>query len=104
MRAVSRLLVTANLTLGLRHDARRPYELRSLDLQLSTHPSADGSATVSQGLTTVQVSVYGPREGKQKANAVHDRANISVEVGVASWAQTGGGKRARGDKWVPYQT
>ncbi|WVW78828.1 hypothetical protein I302_100790 [Kwoniella bestiolae CBS 10118] len=83
---------------GLRHDARRPYELRSTSFQLNTHPTAEGSSTVTQGLTTVQVSVFGPREPKLRSTASHDRAVINVEVGVVPWAQGGGGKRIRGDK------
>ncbi|WVF70165.1 hypothetical protein IAT40_004953 [Kwoniella sp. CBS 6097] len=85
---------------GLRHDARRPYELRSTSFALSTQPNAEGSSTVTQGLTTIAVSVYGPREPRSRANASHDRAVISVEVGVVPWAQGGGGgmKRTRGDK------
>ncbi|WWC59108.1 uncharacterized protein I303_101656 [Kwoniella dejecticola CBS 10117] len=84
---------------GLRHDARRPYELRSTSFQLNTHPTAEGSSTVTQGLTTVQVSIFGPREPRQRSQASHDKAIISVEVGVVPWAQGGGGvKRVRGDK------
>lgn len=86
---------------GLRHDARRPYELRSLSFQLLPHPQADGSATVSQGLTSVQVAIYGPREPKSKSNSNAERAVISVEVGVVPWAQSGGAKRSRGDRYVP---
>ncbi|KAI9635570.1 ribosomal protein S5 domain 2-type protein [Dioszegia hungarica] len=83
---------------GLRHDARRPYELRSMSFHLSPHPTADGSATVTQGLTTVSVSVFGPREPRQRSSSSHDRAVIAVEVGVAPWAGTGAQRRARGDK------
>ncbi|ORX33277.1 putative phosphorolytic exoribonuclease [Kockovaella imperatae] len=83
---------------GLRHDARRPYELRSLSLELSTHPNADGSSTVSQGLTTVSASVFGPREPKQRAGSVHDKASVVVEVGVAPWAGAREVRRTRGDK------
>ena len=83
---------------GLRHDARRPYELRALSLTLSPNTQADGSATVTQGLTTVSVSVFGPREPKQRASSNHDRAVLTVEVGVAPWAGTGAQRRTRGDK------
>jgi exosome complex component RRP41 len=83
---------------GLRHDARRPYELRSLSFQLLPHPHADGSATVSQGLTSVQVVIYGPREPKSRSNSHPDKAVISVEVGVVPWAQSGGAKKSRGDR------
>ena len=85
---------------GLRHDARRPYELRSLSFQLLPHPQADGSATVTQGLTSVQVAIYGPREPKTRSASNAERAVISVEVGVVPWAQSGGAKRSRGDRWV----
>ncbi|WWD21979.1 hypothetical protein CI109_106467 [Kwoniella shandongensis] len=99
---------------GLRHDARRPYELRSTSFLLSTHTASsssssssssgltppDGSSTVTQGLTSVQVTVFGPREPKQRSQAAHDRATVVVEVGVVPWAAGGGGgaKRTRGDK------
>ncbi|RSH90141.1 Exosome non-catalytic core component [Saitozyma podzolica] len=83
---------------GLRHDARRPYELRSTSFSLGTHPTADGSSTVTQGLTSVSVTVFGPREPKQRAGVTHDRASIVVEVGVALWAGTGAQRRTRGDK------
>ncbi|CAD6586565.1 MAG: Exosome non-catalytic core component, partial [Tremellales sp. Tagirdzhanova-0007] len=84
----------------LRHDARRPYELRNLTLQLSSHPASDGSATVSSGLTSVSASVFGPREPRQRmgGNAGHDRAVITVEVGVAPWAGAREVRRTRGDK------
>lgn len=88
------------LSIGLRHDSRRPYELRSISLDLQTHPSSDGSATVTQGLTTVQCCVFGPREAKQRANTSHDKAGVVVEVGVAPWAGSRETKRTRGDKYV----
>lgn len=84
--------------LGLRQDARRPYELRSTSFQLSTHSSSDGSSTATQGLTTVEVSVFGPREPRNRGLASHDRAVVSVEVGVVPWAAGAGARRTRGDK------
>jgi exosome complex component RRP41 len=83
---------------GLRVDGRRPYELRSVSMTFSPQAHADGSATMQQGLTTVTVSVFGPREPRSRANAIHDRANLVVEVGVAGWSQPGVGQRNRGDK------
>ena len=85
---------------GLRHDARRPYELRSISAHLSSSPHADGSAKVTQGLTSVSVAVSGPREPKQRQGVSHERANVVVEVGVVPWAQSGM-KRSRGDRYVP---
>ncbi|WVQ83871.1 hypothetical protein IAT38_006015 [Cryptococcus sp. DSM 104549] len=83
---------------GLRHDARRPYELRSTSFTLTTHPSSDGSATATQGLTSVSASVFGPREPRMRSQAAHDRAVVSVEVGVVPWAAGAGARRTRGDK------
>lgn len=71
-------------------------------MELSTHPSSDGSATVSQGLTKVSVAVFGPREPKQRAGSSSERGSVSVEVGVVPWAQAGQMKRTRGDKWVKF--
>ncbi|KLT41969.1 ribosomal protein S5 domain 2-like protein [Cutaneotrichosporon oleaginosum] len=84
---------------GLRHDNRRPYELRACAFTLAAHPQADGSAGATQGLTHVQASVYGPREPRQRSGAAHDHAVVSVEVGVAPWAQGAFGRgKSRGDK------
>lgn len=94
---------------GLRHDARRPYELRTLACRLAAHPQADGSASVSSGLTTVSVAVYGPREPLRGTGGPggqgSDRGTVIVEVGVAPWAGTRDVNRTRGDKCVvcaPY--
>lgn len=55
---------------------------------------------MSQGLTTVQCSVFGPKEAKQRANTSHDKAVVAVEVGVAPYAGAREVRRTRGDKWV----
>ncbi|KZO96557.1 ribosomal protein S5 domain 2-like protein [Calocera viscosa TUFC12733] len=83
---------------NLRSDGRRPLELRSFSAQLTTHPSADGSASVSHGLTQVTACVYGPREAKNRGQTMHDRALVNVEVSVAPWAGEMRRQRARGDK------
>lgn len=83
-----------------RSDGRRPTELRSLALAISTHPQADGSATVSHGLTSVLVTVFGPREALSKANLSHDRAILNVTVDMPLFSGVGGGKRGRGDKYA----
>ncbi|EIW68668.1 hypothetical protein TREMEDRAFT_31716 [Tremella mesenterica DSM 1558] len=83
---------------GLRHDARRPYELRSLSLLLSPHPTADGSATVTSGLTSVTVTIFGPREPRIRSSSSHDHVTLTVEVGVPPWSQQSGMKRTRGDR------
>jgi ribonuclease PH len=73
-----------------------------MSFQLLPHPHADGSATVSQGLTSVQVAIYGPREPKSRSSSHPERAVISVEVGVVPWAQSGGAKKSRGDRYVVF--
>lgn len=94
-----------NFSPGLRQDGRRPYELRSVAMTFSPQANADGSATMQQGLTTVSSTVFGPREPKGQSRSLvhHDKAFISVEVGEAAWAQQGGSKRTRGDKWVAFR-
>lgn len=73
-------------------------------MTFSPQANADGSATMQQGLTTVSATVFGPREPKGQSRSLvhHDKAFISVEVGEAAWAQQGGSKRTRGDKWVVF--
>ncbi|KAG8907189.1 Exosome non-catalytic core component [Tulasnella sp. 403] len=81
-----------------RSDGRRPKELRDISLSLGTHGHADGSALVSHGLTTVLVTVHGPREAKVRGNTLFDRAVLSVNVDVPVFSGNGTTKRGRGDK------
>lgn len=85
---------------NFRADGRRPNELRSLSLLLSPHVQADGSATVTHGLTSVMVTVHGPHEARTRANLLHDRGAISVQVDVPGWsgATVSGQRRGRNDK------
>ena len=83
---------------GFRSDGRRQYELRDMTIDLSQQGQADGSAIVSHGLTQVLVSVFGPREAKQKRETIHDRANINVEINIAAFSTGERRKRSRGDK------
>jgi len=53
---------------------------------------------ISHGLTQVLVSVHGPREAKMRSHTFHDRANVNVEVVVASFSTGERRKRLRGDK------
>ncbi|KAL1745920.1 ribosomal protein S5 domain 2-type protein [Schizophyllum fasciatum] len=85
---------------GYRSDGRKQYELRDMTIDLSPRASADGSALVTHGLTQVLVSVYGPREPKQRSQSAHDRATINVEVGTAPFSSGERRKRGRGDKRV----
>jgi exosome complex component RRP41 len=73
------------------------------DLQDTTsypHPTApDGQAHVAHGLTEVTAQVFGPREPQIRREAIHDRANINVQVMMLPFS--GGSasrRRGRGDK------
>ncbi|WFD29537.1 Exosome non-catalytic core component [Malassezia sp. CBS 17886] len=101
---------------GYRLDGRRPLELRSIELALAPHTASgaslqlasastaarpDGSAQVSQGLTTVCAYVYGPREPGRAGRAPtvrQDRATIRVEIAMAPWGSMERRQRARGDR------
>ncbi len=83
---------------GFRSDGRRQYELRDITIDLSQQGTADGSAIITHGLTQVLVSVFGPREAKMRSQTLYDRANINVEVSIASFSTGERRKRSRGDK------
>ncbi|KAF7970115.1 hypothetical protein HWV62_25000 [Athelia sp. TMB] len=85
---------------GYRSDGRRQYELRDLTIDLAQQGAADGAALVSHGLTQVLVSVFGPREARQRRETLHDRAHLSVEVAVAAFSTAEHRKRSRGDKRI----
>ncbi|KAF8339660.1 ribosomal protein S5 domain 2-type protein, partial [Cantharellus anzutake] len=85
---------------GFRSDGRKSTELRSLNLELASHTQADGSATVSHGLTSVLVTIHGPKEPRLRSSSVHDRATINVSVDAPSFSGQSslGNRRGRGDK------
>ena len=71
-------------------------------MDLSPRGTADGSATITHGLTQVLVSVFGPREAKIRSQTLHDRAAINVEVNVAPFSSGERRRRGRGDKYGAY--
>lgn len=85
---------------GFRVDGRKQYELRSIAIQLggSQDTAADGSAQITQGLTIVSATVFGPREARTGGNALHDRASVNVEVSLAPWGSMERRRRNRGDR------
>ncbi len=83
---------------GYRSDGRRQYELRDITMDLSQRGTADGSATITHGLTQVLVSVFGPREAKMRSQTLHDRAVLNVEVNIAPFSTGERRRRNRGDK------
>jgi ribonuclease PH len=61
----------------------------------------DGSASVSQGLTAVSASVFGPREAKNRRDTIHDRATLNVQIVMAPFASsTSRRRRGKNDKYV----
>ncbi|KAF8579986.1 ribosomal protein S5 domain 2-like protein [Ramaria rubella] len=87
---------------GYRSDGRRQHELRniSIDFSSSSNSSADGSSTVSHGLTTVMASVFGPREARLRSLTLHDRAVVNVEVAISPFSSGERRRRGRGDKRI----
>ncbi|KAI5121236.1 hypothetical protein M0805_007243 [Coniferiporia weirii] len=85
---------------GYRSDGRRQHELRDITFDLSVRGRADGSALVSQGLTQVLVTVFGPRETKSRSQTIHNRANVNVEVNVAAFSSSERRKRSKNDKRI----
>ncbi|PWZ00890.1 putative exosome complex exonuclease rrp41 [Testicularia cyperi] len=85
---------------GFRVDGRKQYELRSIAIRLggATDRQADGAAQITQGLTVVSATVFGPIEARSSANIQHDRASINVEVSLAPWGSMQRQRRNRGDR------
>jgi len=73
---------------GLRHDGRRPDELRPIRMQVGVLSNADGSALVEFGKTKVIAAVYGPREPIQKFMVLPDRAVLRVRYHMAPFSTT----------------
>ncbi|RLG81528.1 MAG: exosome complex exonuclease Rrp41 [Thermoprotei archaeon] len=61
---------------GLRHDGRKPGELRPIRMEVGVLKNSDGSAIVEYGGTKVIAAVYGPRETYPKHLILPDRAII----------------------------
>ncbi len=71
---------------GLRHDGRRPDELRPVTMKIGVLANADGSALVEFGRTRVIAAVYGPREPPQKFMLLPDRAVLRVRYHMAPFS------------------
>ncbi|KAF9984250.1 Exosome complex component RRP41 [Mortierella antarctica] len=83
---------------GLRIDGRRPAELRKITSTTSVLSQADGSAYLEHGNTKVLAAVYGPREARRRAQALHDRAILNVEFNVAPFSTGERRRRTKNDK------
>ena len=72
---------------GLRIDGRRWNELRRFECRINTHPnSSDGSSYVEQGNTKVMCTVQGPIEPALRSQQHLERANIEVNLNIASFS------------------
>ncbi len=71
---------------GLRHDGRRPDELRPIKMEVGVLSNADGSAYVEFGGTKVLAAVYGPREVHPRHLALPDRALLRCRYHMAPFS------------------
>lgn len=71
---------------GLRHDGRRPDELRPIRMEVGVLSNANGSALVEYGRTKVIAAVYGPRELHPRHISLPDRAVIRCRYHMAPFS------------------
>lgn len=63
--------------------------------------TADGSASLTQGLTSVTAAVHGPRDGRSApTRPPMDQAGLNVSVQVAPFAASDRRKRSKADRCV----
>ncbi len=73
---------------GLRHDGRKPDELRPIHMEVGVLNNSDGSALVEFGRTRVIAAVYGPKEPIQRFVLLPDRAALRVRYHMAPFSTT----------------
>ncbi|PUA32449.1 MAG: exosome complex exonuclease Rrp41 [Zestosphaera tikiterensis] len=71
---------------GLRHDGRKPDELRPVKMEVGILNNANGSAYVEFGKTRVIAAVYGPREPPQKHIVLPHRAVLRCRYHMAPFS------------------
>jgi exosome complex component RRP41 len=71
---------------GLRHDGRKPDEMRPVKMSVGVLPNAQGSAFVEFGKTKVVAAVYGPREALPRFMTLPDRAILRVRYHMAPFS------------------
>lgn len=71
---------------GLRHDHRRPDELRPIKMEVGVLKNADGSALVEFGSTKVIAAVYGPREPPAKYMLSPEKAIVRCRYHMAPFS------------------
>lgn len=87
---------------NLRMDGRKPHEVRPLVFQSGGIVSgADGSASVSMGLTKAIAFVYGPRPSNKKQpmpGSGVSAATVAVEYRTATFSAVDRRRRSKGDR------
>ncbi|MCE4610095.1 MAG: exosome complex exonuclease Rrp41 [Desulfurococcales archaeon] len=73
---------------GLRHDGRKPDEMRPIKMEVGVLNNSDGSALVEFGRTRVVAAVYGPKEPIQRFVLLPDRAVLRVRYHMAPFSTT----------------
>ena len=72
---------------NLRHDGRKPHEIRRLRMQLGAAAgTAGGSALLEMGLTSALAVVRGPVACNRRSDELVDRAVVDVTLKVAPFA------------------
>ncbi|MEN2999899.1 MAG: exosome complex exonuclease Rrp41 [Acidilobaceae archaeon] len=71
---------------GLRHDGRRPDEMRPVSMKVGVLANASGSAMVEYGKTKVLAAVYGPREPTQRFMVLPEKAILRVRYHMAPFS------------------
>ena len=83
----------------LRIDGRRPNEVRPIECQSGGLVSgADGSASVSLGLTKAIAYVYGPRPKTRRGSQSSEAAAVYVEYRTATFSAIDRKRRSKGDR------
>ncbi len=71
---------------GVRHDGRRPDELRPIKMSVGVLKNANGSAYVEQGNTKILAAVYGPRSVHPRHLAYPDKARVRCRYHMAPFS------------------
>ncbi len=84
---------------NLRIDGRRPHEIRPCTFQSGDIvPGADGSASVSMGMTKAIAYVYGPRPLNKRLQKSDSAGLVLVEYRTATFGAIDRRRRSKGDR------
>lgn len=84
---------------NIRRDGRRPHEARPMICESGDIiPGADGSASVTMGLTKAIAYVYGPRPMNKRLQAQMTGGAVLVEYRTATFSAIDRRRRSKGDR------